>query len=47
MHLFEPTKKCFKTLSDKFKNNLNFKLNNFGASDNNNISTIYYDKEQS
>lgn len=47
LHLFEPTATCFETLIKKFKDINNVILNNFGVSDSNSISKIYYDKEQS
>lgn len=48
LHLFEPTKSCFTTLEKRFrKNNNNLKLNNFGVSDVNSESVIFYDQEQS
>lgn len=47
LHLFEPTKSCFTTISEKFKNDDNINLNNFGASNENGQATIYYDREQS
>lgn len=47
LHLFEPTKKCFETISEKFKNDNNINLNNFGASDEDAEASIYYDKETS
>lgn len=47
VHLFEPTKSCFKLLVKKFKEINNIVVNNFGVSDSNSIATIYYDKEQS
>lgn len=47
LHLFEPTKSCFETVSLKFKDNGNICLNNFGASNENRNTDIFYDKEQS
>jgi FkbM family methyltransferase len=47
LHLFEPTKSCFTTISSKFSENKNIKLNNFGASDSDSSAIIYYDKEES
>jgi methyltransferase, FkbM family len=47
LHLFEPTKSCFAELTAKFKNNEDVALNNFGVSDSDGISTIYYDNEKS
>jgi len=47
IHLFEPTNKCFQTISEKFLKDDNVKLNNFGASNEETKATIYYDKEQS
>lgn len=46
LHLFEPTKSCFSTISKKFNDN-NIVLNNFGASDIDSSAKIYYDKEES
>jgi len=46
LHLFEPTKSCFATLSKRF-NAKNIVLNNFGVSDINTNARIYYDKEKS
>jgi len=47
LHLFEPTKSCFKILSKKFKNDQNIFLNNFGVSNKDGEATIFYDKEKS
>lgn len=47
IHLFEPTKSCFETISKKFKLSNNVTLNYFGISDSEAISKIFYDKEQS
>ncbi|RLA72783.1 MAG: methyltransferase FkbM [Epsilonproteobacteria bacterium] len=47
LYLFEPTKSCFDTIFIKFESEKNIQVNNFGASDSNTMSTIYYDKEQS
>lgn len=47
LHLFEPTKSCFETISKKFESNMNLTLNNFGVSDSNMSAKIFYDKEQS
>lgn len=47
LHLFEPTKSCFETISKKFNSKHNVTLNNFGVSDSNAIAQIFYDKEQS
>jgi FkbM family methyltransferase len=41
LHLFEPTKSCFETISVKFKNDNNINLNNFGASNEDGEATIY------
>ena len=46
LHLFEPTKSCFSTISKKF-NDHDTVLNNFGASDIDSSAKIYYDKEES
>ena len=46
LHLFEPTKSCFSTISKKF-NDDNIVLNNFGASDIDSRAKIYYDKVES
>jgi len=47
LHLFEPTKSCFETISKKFANKSNISLNNFGVSDSNAMAKIFYDEEQS
>lgn len=47
LHLFEPTKSCFETISKKFQSKNNVTLNNFGVSDSNATAKIFYDKEQS
>ena len=47
LHLFEPTKSCFETISKKFDSKNNVTLNNFGVSDSNDTAKIFYDKEQS
>lgn len=47
LHLFEPTKSCFSTISKIFEAKENITLNNFGASNRNGSATIYYDKEES
>lgn len=47
LHLFEPTRGCFQILSQKFKDEKNILLNNFGASNEDGEATIFYDKEQS
>lgn len=47
LHLFEPTKSCFETISQKFKDDTNIALNNFGASNKDGEASIFYDKEQS
>lgn len=47
IHLFEPTKSCFKIIQEKFNNINNVYLNNFGASDRDGEARIFYDKEQS
>lgn len=47
LHLFEPTKSCFQTISKKFNSKSNVTLNNFGVSDSNATAQIFYDKEQS
>lgn len=47
LHLFEPTKMCFETISQKFKDDKNISLNNFGVSNEDGEATIFYDKEQS
>lgn len=46
LHLFEPTRKCFSVVYDKFKNK-NIKLNNFGISDKEGSAYIHYNKEGS
>ncbi len=47
MHLFEPTKSCFETIFQKFKDDINIFLNNFGVSNEDGEGTIFYDREQS
>jgi FkbM family methyltransferase len=47
VHLFEPTKYCFRKIKDKFEGDKRFTLNNFGISNRNSRSTIYYDHEGS
>ena len=47
LHLFEPTKSCFNKLTENFSNQENIYLNNFGISNENDTSTIFYDKEES
>lgn len=47
LHLFEPTQSCFNKISTLFNNDKNITLNNFGASNQNEKATIYYDKEES
>jgi len=47
LHLFEPTKSCFETISKKFESKKNVTLNNFGVSDSNATVKIFYDREQS
>lgn len=45
-HLFEPQKKCFADLSEKFINE-KIHLNNFGLSDKEENATIFYNQEKS
>jgi len=47
VHLFEPTKKCFEELTDKFSKTAHVTLNNAGVSNINGNAEIYYDQEQS
>ncbi|WP_373033600.1 FkbM family methyltransferase [Sulfurovum sp.] len=47
VHLFEPTHSCFNIIKEKFRNQSNMTLNNFGISNFDEHATIYYDKEQS
>jgi FkbM family methyltransferase len=47
LHLFEPTKNCFKIISEKFESKNNVTPNSFGVSDLNTTAKIFYDKEQS
>ena len=47
LHVFEPTKSCFSTISKKFSNKDHITLNNFGVSNSDDGATIYYDKEES
>ena len=46
LHLFEPTRDCFIELKKKFLDN-NIVLNNFGASNQNTVSKIFYDNKKS
>jgi len=46
-YLFEPQKKCFDDLKNKFLSNKNVVINNFGASDKEGDVDIYFDKEKS
>lgn len=46
LHLFEPTKACFQTLNEKLRGN-GIILNNFGASDENKNTRIFYDQRKS
>lgn len=47
VHLFEPTKSCFRVLKKLFNEENNIILNNFGLSDQKGERTIYYDFEKS
>jgi len=47
IHIFEPTKSCFSILNEKFGTNKSIILNNFGLSNVNTMTYIYYDKENS
>ena len=47
LHIFEPTKSCFKILESKFSHIENIFLNNFGLSEKEGKSLIYFDKETS
>ncbi|MBK2340595.1 FkbM family methyltransferase [Francisella philomiragia] len=47
LHLFEPTKNCFESISEKFKDDSAIFLNNFGASSESGEAVIFYDREQS
>jgi len=47
LHLFEPTRSCFSTLTKKYSGVGNVILNNVGLSDVSKRSKIYYDKEKS
>lgn len=47
LHLFEPTKKCFEEIYIKFSGQSKFFLNNFGVSDSEGVSKIFYDEEKS
>ncbi len=47
IHLFEPTKSCFTELTNKFGQNPRLVLNNFGVSDSEGSTTIFYDTEKS
>jgi len=46
LHIFEPTHSCFNILLNKFTSD-DVILNNFGVSDKNITSKIFYDKEKS
>lgn len=46
LHLFEPTKRSFDQIKERF-NNKKVTLNNFGASNRNETTVIFYDKEKS
>lgn len=46
-HVFEPQKKCFLELKNKFGNNKNIFLNNFGISSENKVVPIYFNEEGS
>lgn len=46
-HLFEPQKKCFIDLTEKFGADTRIVLNNFGASNCDVSQLIYYDREKS
>jgi FkbM family methyltransferase len=47
IHIFEPTKSCFSILNEKFGTNKSIIVNNFGLSNVNTKTSIYYDKENS
>lgn len=47
LHIFEPTKSCFSILNEKFGANKSIILNNFGLSNVNTKTSIYYDEENS
>jgi len=47
VHLFEPQKSLYAILQEKYKNLNNIHVNNFGLSDENAITHIFYDKEGS
>lgn len=47
IHIFEPTKSCFSILNEKFGTNNSIIVNNFGLSNVNTKTSIYYDKENS
>lgn len=47
IHIFEPMKSCFSILNKKFGTNKSIILNNFGLSNVNTKTSIYYDKENS
>lgn len=47
IHMFEPTESCFSVLTEKFGNDRNVILNNFGVSSEDGEAVIFYDKEQS
>ncbi len=47
LHIFEPTKYCYSTLLKKFSNLDNVIINNFGVSNIEHETKIYYDEEGS
>lgn len=47
IHVFEPTRSCFSTLTAKFSDDPNVRLNNVGVSDTAGETEIFYDEEQS
>jgi len=47
IHLFEPTKSCFETLTGKFAGEPRVTLNNLAVSDKEESCEIYYDSEKS
>lgn len=47
LHLFEPQKSCFDSLTKKFADNQNININNFGLSQKTESTTIFKDEDQS
>jgi FkbM family methyltransferase len=47
LYLFEPTKSCYEILEKRFEGKENIQINNFGISNENSKTLIFYDKEKS